>query len=73
MWLTEQLINIKQVNLQNLGTLGVEQFPSRTKNNSFRISIFLRSNAKYVFSKMIGIGLYITERQEIQNNAFHNA
>ena len=33
------------VNLQNLGTLGVEQFPNRTSNHFFLISIFLSSES----------------------------
>ena len=39
-------IFVNPVNLQNLGTLRVEQFPNRTSNNCFLKRIFLSSNTR---------------------------
>ena len=45
-------VNCIFVNLQNLGTLGVEQFPNRTSNNFFLRSIFLSSMSVSIKKKV---------------------
>ena len=46
-------VNCIFVNLQNLGTLGVKQFPNRTSNNFFLRSIFLSSMSASIQKKKV--------------------